>query len=457
MNLVRSNVTIVFMGVVTLVVALASVYFPSIILMYALGVLVVSSTLVVLSRNKYGIAHLMSGYIVGIEVFFRMVKTGVPWEYGKYAVIVLLSLGLLMEKRKPKIPKFFLFYLLLFIPSILLTFGLIDFERARQLVVSNIGGQLVLFVSVLYFYKRKFSDADFQVLSKMIIIGIIAMTLFTYFRISDFIAIAYTANSNPEASGGFSGNQVSTVYGLGIVLLGISLYRSKVLFSSKVVDAGLFFTFLLFGFLTFSRGGMAGAFLTLIITVFVYKFLTPRQNKINKSGMKLRSLIIIGIVISSAFFIINQLTGDILQQRYLNVDKYGEYRESKDITTNRGKIFSADIKLFEENLITGVGVGMGFSERKQYLGFVTASHTEFSRILAEHGFLGLFILTLMLFLPLYRYIKSRRSPETILILTALVIYAFITMTHSAMRLALPGFIYGVGMIYLVRNELKNEK
>ena len=80
-------------------------------------------------------------------------------------------------------------------------------------------------------------------------------------------------------------------------------------------------------------------------------------------------------------------------------------------------------------------------ERYGY-GKVVAAHTEFSRMLAEHGLLGLFSLSLLIGIPIYYFI-SNESPKSKLIKIVFGTLALLTMLHSAMRIAMPCFAYGL--------------
>ena len=83
-----------------------------------------------------------------------MTHADIPWEFGKYGIVLLLGLGLLMRKDvKKKSMKFTLFFLLL-LPAILLT-STSSFNFWRQAVSFNLSGPLCLTVAAIYFYKRK--------------------------------------------------------------------------------------------------------------------------------------------------------------------------------------------------------------------------------------------------------------------------------------------------------------
>ena len=57
-------------------------------------VIIVAISVVLFSNNKQEEAFIMATYIVGIEVFLRMVKGAPLLETGKYTTIILLFIGL---------------------------------------------------------------------------------------------------------------------------------------------------------------------------------------------------------------------------------------------------------------------------------------------------------------------------------------------------------------------------
>ena len=61
----------------------------------------------------------------------------------------------------------------------------------------------------------------------------------------------------------------------------------------------------------------------------------------------------------------------------------------------------------------------------------------------------------MLAAPLRAW-RRTGSLDSRMVLLMFVGYAFLTMTHSAMRLALTGFVYGLGFIQITRADPHDE-
>ena len=97
---------------------------------------------------------------------------------------------------------------------------------------------------------------------------------------------------------------------------------------------------------------------------------------------------------------------------------------------------------FSDNIFTGVGPGQANLKRIDYgYGRSAAAHTEYSRMLAEHGLPGLVSLIILLSFPFYFFISSNVAP-TKLIIIYFSILILLTMFHSAMRVSMPALMFG---------------
>ena len=93
----------------------------------------------------------------------------------------------------------------------------------------------------------------------------------------------------------------------------------------------------------------------------------------------------------------------------------------------------------------GVGPGMAAEMRADYgYGTFVAAHSEFTRSMAEHGFLGFLGICSLVFLSFREYSVRNKQEKCILVCFASI--AVLTMLHSAMRLAMPGYIFGLAFI-----------
>ena len=105
---------------------------------------------------------------------------------------------------------------------------------------------------------------------------------------------------------------------------------------------------------------------------------------------------------------------------------------------------NTELDALYKNPIFGMGVGSGKYRRMQDKGFEIASHNEVSRLLGEHGLIGILILIILIMVPIIN--AWRQPPYAKAFLGAFFIFWFLTINHSAMRVSFPGFIYGLSLI-----------
>ena len=75
--------------------------------------------------------------------------------------------------------------------------------------------------------------------------------------------------------------------------------------------------------------------------------------------------------------------------------------------TGRAKIMAIDLEIFRDNFLMGVGPGAARDLRWRYgYGTVVGAHSEFTRMLAEHGLFGLISLLSILILSFKEYKKE---------------------------------------------------
>ncbi len=399
-------------------------------------------------RNRDGEAHLYAAMIVGAEVYFKMAFAGLPWEFAKISVIILLLTGMLVERAKRPFPLLILVYGLLLIPGIFIP----DWQSMEQFkhdLMMNLSGEVTLIVSVIYFYKRKIAMPSFVQMMRMLIYGVTLMAVMVYVKTPDYATIHYGHGSNFEASGGFGPNQVAAMFGVGVFVFGIMLLQDVRVFLYKWIDTLLLVLFALQGLFTLSRGGLISSAIALAFTVIVLYLFSPKQvlGVLRVNPVKLA---VIGLVMTGAFMAADSILGGAVFERYFNVDKYGE-QIKEDYSTHRIDVAKTDLKTFEENWETGVGVGGSATFREQNIGF-GATHVEFSRLLADHGILGAIALLIMFGFPIGIFFKNGDARSR-MILVGFVSLSLLTMSHNAMRLAMPGFFYGLGFILLYYDQV----
>ena len=388
--------------------------------------------------NRNDEASIFASYMVGIEVLLRSVGASVLWEFGKYSTITLLIVGMMRENLKYlKINFLSMIYFFSLIPSI---FIIPDhpFSYIRDMISGNLSGPFCLFISFLYFRQRKFSKQTLTYVFRTLILPIISLITLILVRVPSFQNLTFSSEANFEMSAGYGPNQVSTILGVSLIIIGLAKILYIKIFRNQIFD----YFFLLFSIglalLTFARGGVIAPFIAI---TFCY-LLSGRVRKIQIQFKGYLSIFILFIGLS---YLSLRLTDGLILSRYASLLEMFSPQGTNFI--GRIKIMAIDIAIFKDNFLMGVGPGGGHSLRYEYgYGKAVAAHSEFTRMLAEHGIFGFFSLFSIIALSYNEY-KNRVDYNKIL-LACLSLFTILTMFHSALRLALPGFIYGLSYVVL---------
>lgn len=429
--------------IIHLLLGLFSAYFPAFIyywvfLVFGLGVYLT------ITRSRTYAPYEIAAYLVGLELLGRMSASGLPHEFTKYAVSLILVIPILREQKV--IHQAFVFFFLLLIPGVLLTDGG-SLEQTRQLISANLSGPFCLAISVIYFYNRPINLIALRKIFLTVLFPLAAILGYLIIKTPDFSEIEFGFKSN-FATSVYGPNQMSSMLGLGLLIIGLSYFLKIRLFGSYLLSLALFGMLLFRGLLTFSRGGMLTVAI-LLVMVFIY--LSWKLGGLNKNMWRILLVAVaVGIGTKFAFDFTNQLTGNALYNRYAGVKNGKQIEDVDKLTSGRTKITYIDWQIFQDNPVVGVGVGMGKFVRVKYgLHVEAAAHNEFSRILAEHGILGIGALLILLIVPIKRFFNSNNIVERILIIS-FIGFCFVFMTHAATRLAAPCFLYGLAFVHIIR-------
>ncbi len=407
---------------------------------------------VIYSLDRNNRAGFYALYLMGFEMVYRMAGAPYSWELGKYVSIILLVTGLIMSKRK-YIAWHFVFLLILLVPAFFLAESGYS-GSLRSMILFNASGPLSLVFAGLYFYKRSFFEDEYFRQLRFAILP--AFTMVAALTVKASIAdLEFTSlQSSAEAAGGFGPNQVSTVLGWFILLAMLFKINGKIITPYAWMDWVLLFYLILRALLTFSRGGVLGSVLALMaaIAVLYFSFTTFRLK-----ARKAFPYIILGIIFFAGIFIYaNKLTNNFLLYRYQGKETVevltGQSMGDRSLLTGREQLLKADFNTFLKNPLLGVGFGMGQGHRSRAFGEAAASHTEYTRFLSEHGLLGLiFMLFGMIIIPI-KFFYNTRHPVTRCFFIAFYFLSMFTMFHAAMRLALPGMVFGAAFMRVNSNE-----
>lgn len=385
-----------------------------------------------------------AAYIAGAEVFYRMNGAMVFYETGKYTVILFLLIGMFYKGTSSKTVPFWLYLLILF-PGVVVASFTLDYDVVfRKAIAFNLSGPVCLGVSALYCYYKKISFDHFNYVLLMLLLPLVANMAYLYFYTPSIgEALMSGTNSNYAASGGYGPNQISAVMGLGafLVCTRLFVFKDRIV---NIVDLVLLGLFSYRAIITFSRGGVLTALICIATFIIIFY---QKQNGQQKASL-VRKLLLLLFAILMIWSFSALRTNGLITYRYTNRNAAGELEN--DITTGRAELIETELLAFYESPVIGVGVGKAKKYRSEEAGTETASHNEISRLLSEHGMFGLVALLILIFVPIVFWTKFKNNYYFL----SFMVFWFLTINHSAMRIALPGFVYGLALLYIV-DEKKN--
>lgn len=374
----------------------------------------------VLAVAAWGSCSAVAGavvYVSGFEVLWRMSKAPLPHLLGMYLVILLCTVAALRRRRAP--PAVAWFYLLPQLPSMWFTFTEVsDMERARQLVAFNLAGPMALFAVVWFCHTAR----GFRNVWRAATVGggaVAATSAAILLGIARAENIRFTTESNFAMSADYGPNQVASVLSLGLLLLaGYGWLRGHQ--RAKSVVWLLIIGLAVQTLLTFSRAGVAmvlGALAGMGVLL-----------------LKRRELRLVVVASAVALWslsnwvlvpVLDDVTGGAFIERYTSAD-----------LSNRDVIAKSDLQIFRENFLLGVGPGISTERRAALAGVKIAAHTEFTRVLAEHGLLGMVSLLALIALSVRSVRRADNTPRRAWVL-GMFTWAWLYFAVNAFRTALP--------------------
>jgi O-antigen ligase len=414
--------------------------FPFFSKVYGIAILVFGIYFIIQSKNKQNEALLMAAYAVSAEIMLRMTGGTFVNEYGKYLVMLFLFLGMLFTgfSRNALVYWLFLFFL---VPSVVLSTVTLDITTdVKKAIVFNISGPVCLGISAIYCYKRELTFQRLLGIITAFSLPLLCLVTYLYFYAPNIQDVVTGTQSNFETSGGFGPNQVSTILGLGIFIFFVQLMLNSSNGLLQIINGALVLVFTFRGLVTFSRGGIyTGVAMVLLLLAILY-FQANFQTK-----PKIAGIILLSFLAALAVWSYSSIkTNGLLDKRYANQDAAG--REKKSQLSGREILIESELKMFYENPILGVGVGKNKELRKSQTGIDLATHNEITRMLAEHGTLGIVGLLILLITPLYLFAVDRQN----ILALSFFVFWLLTINHAAMRLSAPAFIYALSLLKVYR-------
>jgi len=404
--------------------------------LHALGSVLIGVLWAIAGKDSIRFVYI-TAYIVGAEVLWRMNNAQVFWEFGKYAVAGILILGI--TRTRSKILGAPIIYFVLLLPAVFITLETFDAAEARTQISFNLSGHLALVASTVFFFNQKVTKHQLQ--KMFIVMGAPAISIATIVLIEIVRAesIVWVNDSNFQTSGGFGPNQVSAALGLGALSFFLVLIIGNIKPSTGVILFALSFWLITQAALTFSRGGVYNAILP-AICVLIFISVRRRQN------LHVIPYIVVGGIILTVLIFpsIDDYTEGALSRRF----------EDRD-TTHRTEIIEVSLNLFLENPVNGVGIGGIKNFTTNIMQATYASHTEYTRLIAEHGMLGILALGLLFYMAITNLFKAARYPTLGMVLIAVLVWSLFYMSHAAMRTVSPAFLFGLSFLTLSNVENEN--
>ncbi|HEX8776466.1 MAG TPA: O-antigen ligase family protein [Pyrinomonadaceae bacterium] len=412
--------------------ALLMRHFSPLATVHALSVLAAGLLLAVLGRRPMQAGYI-GAYVVGCEVLWRMSGAVIPWEFGKYAIVVIFVVALLRAPRL-RFPRLPFVYFALLLPSVALTFTQLSLRDAQQQISFNLSGPLALAVAAWFFFHLKLDGAQ---LTKMFVAllgpltGIAFVTLYGTLTAAN---LQFGGEANDATSGGFGPNQVSAMLGLGALVAFWFLSDEKLRLQQRFLMFGLLLFFSVQSALTFSRGGLYNAAGACLLAAFYLA---------RDARARVRLLIIVALTAALGYYLIvpalDAFTGGTLLERFQDTS-----------LTGRDLLIRADLQIWLEHPLIGVGPGVSALLHQSFFR-EAAAHTEYTRLLAEHGAPGLaamLVLAVMLMANL-RQARTRKGKVLLLLLGG---WSLLFMSNVAMRLVAPSFMIGLTFASLLPEE-----
>ncbi len=393
-----------------------------------------------ISNNSERVAYIVA-YITGAEVLWRMTQAQVFWEFGKYSVAIILLVSVLRQGqfRGSALP---LLYFALLLPSTVIPMANTSTEDLRAHLSFNLSGPLALMICVWYFSQTRLPATSLKNILLILIAPIIGVGTVALLSIITSSAIRFNTESNYLTSGGFGPNQVSAALGLGALAVFIYLLIEKrswwlkaLLFVAMVAMAAQ-------SALTFSRTGLYNAGISAVVAAIYLA-------RDGRTRLKILGVIVIGFLVANYLLLpkLDEFTSGALLTRFRNTS-----------LTGRDTIIKADLQIWSDNPVFGVGPGQATTLRAESYR-ESSAHTEFSRLVAEHGAFGFMAFLLLIFIG-FQNLRREGAIHNKAVMVALTCWSFGFMMVTAMRLVAPAVLLGLGAVTLLldhnQTPAKNE-
>ena len=432
----KEDQSYLYLILIHLIIGVVVFLLPFTAKIYGYSIFIFGVIYIIKNQNRNNEVLIAAAYVVGSEVFLRMTGGNPLYEISKYGVMSFILMGMYYSGfSKGAVP--YWIFLLLLVPGIVMSAFVLNFDtNIRNAIAFNISGPVCLGLASLYTFRRKIALEEINTILLSMGLPIVTCMVYLSLYTPNVQEVITGTESNFQTSGGYGPNQVATVLGLGMFI-----FFSRLILDSKtkfqiIINLIIALNITYRGMVTFSRGGMITGFLMIVLLVV---FLYFKSNYTGKVKLNYIIMLLVFAMLGTWVYTSFQ-TGGLIDKRYANQDAAGRVKASQ--FTGREDVAQNEINTFLKNPVFGVGVGKGAEVREDETGMQVLSHDEITRMLAEHGALGIVGLLILFFTPLVLYLENKFN----MFLLCFVAFWFLTINHAAMRTAAPAFVYSLSLL-----------
>ncbi len=409
---------------------------------------IVLAGLYAIAKRNLGLVACLVAYLVGAEVLWRQVKAPVPYQTAPYVMILLSAVVVVMVIGKLNgTARLAALYLMLLIPSIINTIRTAGAE-AREMIAFALSGPAALACFVAFTSQVRSTPAQYRRILWTALISAVGPLTVALSEIQSELAkgrsIEFKDQSNFLTSGGFGPVQVSAVLGLGVVIaIILTIYDTNRI--ARYLAGTLALIFSVQSLLTFSRGGMFSA----AIGLSALAVAQARDRRIRN-----RVLVVVAVALTLGYFVVvpflTDFTGGAFEKRFT------------DTESSRTDLAANDTQIFTNNIVFGVGPGMTKYQRLTFeicqlrsdkCSDESSSHTEFTRLLGEHGIPGI-AAGVVLFVLAFRALRGSKVDRPFAV--AFIFWAVAQMFYANLRVVAVPFAFGIAFLTVKALSLEGE-
>lgn len=404
----------------------------------------VAGGLYAISRRNLEVLTCICGYLVGSEVLWRQSKAPVYYLAAPYLLIIFSVIAIVVVFGTiGRDGRLSMLYIALLAPAVITTIRVAG-GGSRELIVFSLSGPAALAAFVAYSSQIRATFSAYRNVLWAVVISAVGPLVVALTSISNQLAnagsIRFNDQSNIVTSGGFGPVQVSAVLGLG-VLVAILLTIAEREQIYRIIAGVMAVVFAVQSLLTFSRGGMSA-------TAIAVGALAIAQAK--NPRVRNRIIAVVVVALTLGYFIVIPWLVDFTGGEF--EERFGSAKSS------RTELAANDYEIFQKNMAFGIGPGMTKYERLTFeiceirsdgCKDEASSHTEFTRLLGEHGLPGIAAMVVLVILAVR---ALRRSFEEQPFAVAFLAWAIAQMFYANLRVAAVPFAFGIAFLTIFHDK-----